>query len=105
MDLTAPLPGTAGVILVLVVGEDAEEALAGHLQQGVLAQVGVAGVVQGGGEVAAESQALVELAEQQQAAVGGELVAAILEVDGQAGEKVDGLGPGSRYTHRGPLFG
>ena len=58
------------VVLVLVAGEDAEDAGADHLQEGVLGEVGVAGVVEDGGELLRQADAFVELPQRQQAGVG-----------------------------------
>jgi hypothetical protein len=54
------------VVLVLVAGHDAE-ATAHHLQQGILREFGVAGVVEGG-EGQSQTEALVERAEGKQPA-------------------------------------
>jgi hypothetical protein len=49
------------LVLVLVTGQDAVDAGAGHLQEGVLGEVGVAGVVEGAGVGPGEPDALIEL--------------------------------------------
>ena len=61
------------VVLVRVAGEDAVDAGPDHLREGVLGEVGVAGVVQGVGEGPGEPDALVELADGQQPGVTGQL--------------------------------
>jgi hypothetical protein len=48
------------VVLVLVVGQDAKDADADHLQEAVPHEVGIAGIVEGVGEDPSESDALVE---------------------------------------------
>jgi hypothetical protein len=52
--------GAKGVVVVLVLGagQDAKDAGAVHLQEGVLAEVRVAGVVEGVGEGPGEANAL-----------------------------------------------
>jgi hypothetical protein len=51
------------VVLVFVAGQDAVDATADHLQEGVLGKVGVAGVVESIGESPREPDALIELAD------------------------------------------
>src|SRR6266545_4477325 len=58
------------VVLVLVAGEDAVDAAANHLQEGVFGEVGV---VEGVGEGPGEPDALIRLADGEQAGVAGEL--------------------------------
>src|SRR5205807_471110 len=62
-----------GQVLVLVAGEDAVDAGADHLQEGVFGEVGGAGVVEGIGEGPGQADALVELADGDQPGVAGEL--------------------------------
>ena len=85
------------VVLVRVAGEDAVDAAADHLQERVLGQVGVAGVVQGIGEGPSESDALVEPANGLLACVAGQLTGRRLDHErgaeesrtcGQAGGKL-----------------
>jgi hypothetical protein len=86
------------VVLVLVAGEDAVDAGADHLQEGVLGEVGVAGVVEGVGEGMGEPDALVELADGEQSRIAGELAGRRLD-DERYAEEVQDLGPGGWYTH------
>jgi hypothetical protein len=51
------------VVLIGVTGEDTVDAGADHLQEGVFGEVGIAGIVEGVGEVAGQSEEFVELAE------------------------------------------
>ena len=51
------------VVLVLVVGEDAVDAGADHLQDGVRGGVGVAGVVEGASESGRAAEAVIKLAD------------------------------------------
>ena len=87
------------VVLVLVASEDAVDPGPDHLQEGVFGQVGVAGVVEGGGEGTSEPDVLVELAEGQQPCVAGQLARRRLE-DERRAEEVEDLWPGGCYTHR-----
>jgi hypothetical protein len=84
-----------------VAGQDAVDPGADHLQEGVLHEVGVAGVVEGSGEGPGEPEALVELADGQQPGVAGQLVRRRLD-DERRAEKVEDLWPGGGYTHRLP---
>src|SRR5437016_6105344 len=59
------------VVLVLVAGEDAVDARPDHLQDGVLDEDAVAGVVEGVREGPSEPDALVELADRKQPGVTG----------------------------------
>src|SRR5262249_23746912 len=92
--------GTQGivVILVLVAGEDAVQAGAEHLQARVLNQAGVAGVVDGRGELGGEAEALIELADGEQPGIGGEQGRGGSNGDRQAG-KSQRLGRRRVYTH------
>jgi hypothetical protein len=80
------------VVLVRVAGQDAVDAGSDHLQEGVLGQVGVAGVVQGASVGPGEPNALVELAD-------GEHTVIILHMfmyrvdDERRAEKIQALGP------------
>jgi hypothetical protein len=85
-----------------VAGQDAVEAGPDHLQEGVLGEVGVAGVIEGVGEGTGEPDALVELADGEQPGVAGELPRRRLD-DERGTEKVEDLRPGGWYTPR--LFG
>jgi hypothetical protein len=87
------------VVLVLVPGEDAVDPGPGHLQEGVLREAGVAGVVQGVGEGPGEPDALVELADGEQPGIAGELAGGWLD-DERRAEEVEDLWPGGWSTHR-----
>ena len=54
------------VVLALVTSDDAANAGAQHLEEGVLGRAGVAVVIEGVGEGPAELQAVIELAEGEQ---------------------------------------
>ena len=51
------------VILVGVAGEDTEDAGANHLEGGVVDEVGIAGIIEGGGEVTGQAELIIELTE------------------------------------------
>ena len=51
------------VVLVRVPGEDAEDAGPDHLRERVVDEVGIAWVVEGGGELRGQADALVELSQ------------------------------------------
>jgi hypothetical protein len=61
------------VVLVRVAGADAVDAGLDHLPEGVLGEVGGAGVLQGAGVGSGEPEALIELADGEQPGVAGEL--------------------------------
>ena len=86
------------VVLVLVAGQDAVDTGPNHLQEGVLGEGGVAGIIEGVGEGSAEFDVLVELADGQQPGVAGELALGRLD-DQKRAEKIEGMWPGRRYTH------
>jgi hypothetical protein len=83
--------GARGVVVVpvLVAGQDAEDAGADHLREGVLGQFWIAGVVQRRGELAGQADAVVELPEGQQAGAGRERGVGHLDLDGQRREEVE----------------
>jgi hypothetical protein len=87
------------VVLVLVAGQDAVDARPDHLQEGVLGQVGVTGVIQGLGKGPGQADALVKLADGEQSGVAGELARRRLDDEWRA-EEVEDLGPGGGYTHQ-----
>jgi hypothetical protein len=60
-------------VLVRVACQDAVDAEPVHLQEAVLSEVGVAGVIEGFGKGPGEPDALVELADGEQPGVAGEL--------------------------------
>ena len=62
------------VVLVDVVGQDAVDPSPGHLQEAVAHVAGIAGIVQGLGELPGQSQLLIQLADRQQTGVAGNLV-------------------------------
>src|SRR5262249_33149758 len=92
------------VILVLVGGQDAVDAAADHLQEGVRGEVGVAWIRQGGSEGLGKGELLIELAQGQQAGVAGEGGAGRLNDDGRA-EEIEGLLPDGVYPHKWPRCG
>jgi hypothetical protein len=61
------------VVLVFVASQDAVDAAADHLQEGMLGKVRVAGVVESIGKSSREADALIELADGQEPGVAGEL--------------------------------
>src|SRR5205807_475885 len=79
-------------------GEDAVDARADHFEEGVLDEVGIAGVVEDVGEGLGESEALIELPEGEQAGIAGELSGGGFDEEGQVAEIEGGL-PGRLYTH------
>ena len=81
------------VVLVRVAGQDAVDARPDHLQEGMLGQLGVAGVVQGLGEGFDEPDALVELADGEKPRIAGELTGRGLKNERRA-EEVENLRPG-----------
>src|SRR5262249_17766189 len=72
---------------------------ADHLQEAVLGQVGVAGVVWGGGVGTGEPDALVELADGEQSGVAGQLALGRLD-DERRAKKIEDLWPRGWETHR-----
>ena len=86
------------VVRVLVAGQDALDARAHHLQEGVVGEMGVARVVEGLGKGAGEPDALVELADREQPGVAGELARRRLQ-DERRAEEIEALRPDRRYTH------
>ncbi len=92
--------GAEGIVIVLVfvAGQDAVNAKADHLQEAVLGQVGIAGVVQGPGEDSGQPDALVELPDGEQAGIAGQLAGRQLD-DERRAEEVEDLGPDTWYTH------
>lgn len=89
------------VVLVLVAGQDAVDATADHFQEGVLGEIGVAGVVEDGGEGLDEPNAPIELANGQQPGIAGRLARGRLH-DQRRAEEVEDLLPGGWYTQRLP---
>src|SRR5262249_20115150 len=86
------------VVLVRVAGEDAVDAGPDHLQERVLGEVWVAGVVEGVGESPGEPETLVERADGQQPG-SGELARRWLDHERRA-EEVPDLWPGGWYTQQ-----
>jgi hypothetical protein len=72
--------------------EDAVDAGPDHLQERVLGEVGIAGVVQGLGEGPGQADALVERADGQQPGVAGQLARRRLD-DQRRAEKIQDVGP------------
>jgi hypothetical protein len=87
------------VVLALVAGQDAVDATANHLREGVLGQVRVAGVIEGAGVGPGQADALVELADGEQPGIAGQLARRRL-ADQRRAEEIEALGPGRRYTQR-----
>ena len=85
------------VVLVRVAGQDAVDPGADHLQEGVLGEAGVPGIVEGLGEGPGQADALVELADGQQPGVAGELTRRRLD-DERAAEELQDSGPGGWYS-------
>jgi hypothetical protein len=85
---------SVGVILVLVVGQDAIDAGPDHLQERVLGKMRVAGVTECLGKRAGQADALIELADRQQSGISGELPRRRLDHE-RCAEKVEALGPGN----------
>jgi hypothetical protein len=77
------------VVLVRVAGEDAVDAGADHLPEGVLGEAGGAGVVEDFGEGPGQADALGELADREQPGVAGERAWRLL--DDNRGRKSRGL--------------
>jgi len=61
------------VVLVFITGQNAVQTGAHHAEEGMLNQLGVAPIVQGGGELGGEADAFIELAPRQQAGITGKL--------------------------------
>jgi hypothetical protein len=61
------------VVLVLVTSQDAVDTAADHLPEGVLGEVGVAGIVQGIGKGLGQADPFIELADGEQPGIAGEL--------------------------------
>src|SRR5262249_7545106 len=89
------------VALVFVVGAGAVGAAADHLRGGVRGEVGVARVVERGGEGARQAEAVVEPAEREQPRVAGQGGARGVAHDGQPAAS-EGRLPGRRYTRGWP---
>jgi hypothetical protein len=78
------------VVLVLVVGEDAVDPLADHAQERLAGEPGVAWVVQRGGELLGEADAVVELPDGQEPGIAGQGRGRDLDRDGPRGEEIEG---------------
>ena len=68
---------------------DAEEAHAGHVADGLFDASGITGVVEGVGELLGESDAMIELPQEDQARIGGERVIGGLDLDGSRSEEIE----------------
>lgn len=86
------------IVLVRVVGEDAVHAGANHLQSGVLDKLGIARVVEDGGEGSGEPKGFIELAEGKEPGIAGELPSGGFE-DHRGAEESERFLPDSLYTH------
>ena len=76
------------VVLVLIPGEDAEDAGPDHLREGVLDQVGIAWVVQRGSERRGQADPVIELPHQQQAGIRGKRSVGNLDLNRQRLEEI-----------------
>jgi hypothetical protein len=87
--------GSQGVVvlLILVATQDAVDADADHLHEGVLDGVGVLRVIEGLGTGPGQADALVELADGEQPGVTGELTLRRLD-DEWCAEEIQDLRPG-----------
>ena len=64
------MPQAAGIIAVLIAGGDHQQAEAQHVSEAMLDAVRRAGIVDAGGETTGDAEALLDLTQRQQAAVG-----------------------------------
>ena len=78
------------IVLVLVVGEDAVDALADHAQEGLLRQGGIAWVVERGGELLSEAKLLVALPDRDEPGVAGQRCGGDLDLDRTRRQKIEG---------------
>ena len=78
------------VVLVLVVGEDAVDALADHAEQGLLGERRVAYVVECGGELLGEADLRVVLPDRDEPGVAGQGCGRDLDLDGPRREEIEG---------------
>ena len=90
------------VVLVLVVGEDAVDAGADHVQEGVVDLVRIAAVVEGGGEGMGQTDVGIELAHQEGTRIAGTSRSRRLDEDGQAKE-IEAVSLDRLYPHSWPL--
>jgi hypothetical protein len=90
------------VVLVLVVGEDAVDAGADHVQEGVVDLVGIAADVEGGGESMGQANVVIELAHREGARIAGKSRLRRLDEDGQAKE-IEAASLDRQYPHSWPL--
>ena len=81
------------VVLILVASQDAVDTAADHLQEAVLREVGVAGVIKGRGESPHEGDLLIELADGEQSGVAGQLALERLD-DRWRAEETEDFWPG-----------
>ena len=89
------------VVLVFVTGEDAEDAHTDHVDEGVVDEIGIAGIVEGLGELVGQADAMVELPQRQQSGVRGQGGVGGLDMDGQRREKIEVEERSSLYIHDG----
>jgi hypothetical protein len=90
------------VVLVLVVGEDAVDAGADHVQEGVVDLVRIAAVVEGGGEGMGQTDVGIELAHREGSRIAGKSRSRRLDEDGQAKE-IEAVSLDRLDTHGWPL--
>jgi hypothetical protein len=90
------------VVLVHVVGEDAVDADAAHVQEDVVDLVGIAAVVEGGGEGMGQTDVGIELAHREGSRIAGKSRSRRLDEDGQAKE-IEAVSLDRLDTHSWPL--
>ena len=90
------------VVLVLVVGEDAVDAGADHVQEGVVDLVGIAADIEGCGESMGQTDVGIELAHQEGSRIAGTSRSRRLDEDGQAKE-IEAVSLDRLYPHSWPL--
>ena len=87
-----------------VTSENAIDARANHVEKRVLAQLGIAGVVQGEGELPRQANLFIELPQGQQPGIARQLGLRGFDEDGQLTPKIEACLPSSLYKHSRPPF-